>query len=113
MRRQPRRTILQSDTLHRPARPPAGPCGARDLQGAERMTLHTLRAALDALPEACTGFVVALGDQHTADRQVRRGVAAQRELAAKGRANKLANPYQKDPAWAQSLIGAARAVAAS
>jgi hypothetical protein len=40
-------------------------------------------------------------------------VAAQRELAAKGRANKLANPYQKDPAWAQSLIAAARAVANS
>jgi len=36
---------------------------------------------------------------------------AQKEIIAKGRANKAANPYKRDPAWAQGLISAAKAVA--
>jgi len=39
--------------------------------------------------------------------------AAQKELVLKGRANKLANPYRRDPAWAQGLISAAKEVAST
>ena len=39
---------------------------------------------------------------------VQSATVAQKELIAKGRANKLANPYKKDPAWAQGLISAAK-----
>lgn len=42
---------------------------------------------------------------------VQAATVSQKELAAKGRADRSANPYKKDPAWAQGLISAAREVA--
>merc|ERR1719333_29579 len=40
---------------------------------------------------------------------VQAATVVQREIAARGRALKAANPYKKDPAWAEGLISAARA----
>eukprot|EP01102_Stenamoeba_stenopodia_P017940 TRINITY_DN650_c0_g1_i4.p1 TRINITY_DN650_c0_g1~~TRINITY_DN650_c0_g1_i4.p1 ORF type:complete len:2027 (+),score=565.48 TRINITY_DN650_c0_g1_i4:223-6081(+) len=47
----------------------------------------------------------------TAKNLIQAATAVQKEIQAKGRESKTVSPYKKDPAWAQGLISAAKAVA--
>jgi len=47
----------------------------------------------------------------TAKNLIQAATAVQKEIQAKGRESKAVSPYKKDPAWAQGLISAAKAVA--
>jgi talin len=44
---------------------------------------------------------------------VEAATVVQKELVARGKANKNANPYRRDPTWAQGLVSAAQAVGSS
>jgi len=91
---------------------------AKQIEAAAQRIMTIKTNVDDLLPESMRQAEVteaileaARGITRAAAQLVQAATVSQKELAAKGRADKSANPYKKDPAWAQGLISAAREVA--